>query len=53
MPEKLLETLDLLAQRRLRDTQPFSRFAEVKRVGDSQEVPQVPQFDLLVHISII
>src|SRR3712207_8129111 len=44
-PELLLQRLDLLAERRLRDVEPRRRAPEMQLVRDAQEIAQVPQLD--------
>jgi hypothetical protein len=51
--EELFEAFDLLAERGLGDSEAFGGAAEVQRFGDGQEVAEVAELDLLIHISII
>jgi hypothetical protein len=51
--EELFETLDLLAEWRLRDSKTLCRLAEVKRLGDRQEVAKMTKLNLIIHISMI
>jgi len=43
--DQVLQLADLLAERRLRHAQPLRRLAEVQRIGNSEEVTQVAEFD--------
>ena len=51
--EQPLEPLDLLRQRWLGNAQPGGRSAEVELVGDGEEVPEMPEFDLINHIDAV
>src|SRR4029079_15248389 len=51
--ELSLESLDLQTQREPRDTELPRRSPEVEFFGDGDEVAELPQFQLLGHISCV
>jgi hypothetical protein len=50
--DELFQPPDLLAEGRLGDEQPFRGAGEGARVGDRDEVPQVPQFKTLWRLCV-
>jgi hypothetical protein len=49
----MFQSPDLLAQRRLRNSQALRGAAEVQRVRHRQEIPEMTKLDLVTHPSII
>jgi hypothetical protein len=47
--DELFQTFDLLAERRLRNTQTFRCLAEVKRLRHGQEVAKMAKLDFFIH----
>ena len=50
--DDLFQPPDLLAEGRLGDEQPFRGAGEGARVGDCDEIPQVPQFETLRRLCV-
>ena len=57
IPQRALQLLDLLRQRRLRHAQSLGGAPEMQFLGDSHEVAELPQVDAVfagaIHIKII
>jgi hypothetical protein len=51
--EELFQTLDLLAERRLRNPQDLRCLAEMQRLRHGEEVAKVAELNLFIHMPII